>query len=100
MGQYHTQDITLPEKPRGISKYNVYCQQEKEKLLSDAEHTELEATVETLEKRNQMEALINTGLTRREIWENLTGFLKALYRFHGTEFVGIFGKNKIWNHVS
>ncbi|KAI7872225.1 uncharacterized protein EV154DRAFT_529296 [Mucor mucedo] len=120
IGRYHNQDVTLPERPRGISKYNVYCQQEKEKLLggesgstyltpkilsegyqklSDAEHAELEATVMTMEKRNEMENLINTGLSRREVWETLMSFLKALNRFHGTEFIGIFGKKKTWNHV-
>ncbi|KAI7866488.1 uncharacterized protein EV154DRAFT_154761 [Mucor mucedo] len=120
IGRYHNQDVILPERSRGISKYNVYCQQEKEKILggesgstyltpkilsegyqklSDAEHLELNAAVRTSEQKNQMEQLINTGLTSREIWETLTGFLKALYRFHGTEFIGIFGKKKTWNDV-
>ncbi|KAI7867207.1 uncharacterized protein EV154DRAFT_532195 [Mucor mucedo] len=120
IGRYHNQEVTLPERTRGISKDNVYCQQEKEKLLggesgsnyltrkilsegyqklSDAEHTELEATVMTMEKRNEMENLINTGLSRREVWETLMSFLKVLNRFHGTEFIGMFGKKITWNHV-
>ena len=52
-----------------------------------------------MEKRNEMENLINTGLSRREVWETLMSFLKVLNRFHGTEFIGMFGKKITWNHV-
>ncbi|KAI7891584.1 uncharacterized protein EV154DRAFT_507254 [Mucor mucedo] len=89
IGRYHNQDVILPERPRGISKYNVYCQQEKEKILGG----ESGSTYLTPK-------ILSEGYQKlRKIWETLTGFLKALYRFHGTEFIGIFGKKKTWNDV-